>query len=421
MTAAYPLPSTTRRDATSAAERPVIARLTSLDVFRGLTIIGMLLVNEPGNAGAAYRQLRHSAWHGWTLADLVFPFFLFVVGITTHLSLRARAGRGASDAALRRQILRRGAVIFAIGLLLNWFPFYHYGAIAGHSTPTFLDHLVARLLELRFLGVLQRIGMAYVATALLTYRAPTKRVAMATASILIGYWLLLTILPVPGEGELGARLLDQPARTLAAWVDRMTLDWSRWGLGNHIWASSAVYDPEGLLSTIAAIATMMIGVLTGRWLGTQRALGERMNGLFASGAMLTVSGLAWSALFPINKNLWSSSYVLFSAGVACTALATIMWLVDSRQWRRWTEPFVVFGTNPITAYVGAELSAILFDSTIKFRVDGRLRSAHELVYERLLASWLDPRLASLIYSLGFVALWYVLLLALHRRRIVLKI
>ena len=421
MTAAYPLPSTTRRDAKSPAERPAIARLTSLDVFRGLAIIGMLLVNEPGDTNAAYPQLRHSAWNGCTLADLVFPFFLFVVGITTHLSLRARAGRGASDAGLRRQILRRGALLLAIGLLLNWFPFYHYGAIAGHPTPTFLDHLVARLLELRFLGVLQRIGIAYVATALLTYRAPTRRVAIATASILVGYWLLLTVLPVPGEGELGARLLDEPARTLAAWVDRMTLDWSRWGLGNHIWASSAVYDPEGLLSTLPAIATTMLGVLTGRWLGSQRALGERMNGLFAGGAILTFGGFAWSALFPINKNLWSSSFVLFTAGVASTALATIMWLVDSRQWRRWTEPFLVFGTNPITAYVGAELSAILFDSTIKFRVDGRLRSAHELVYVRLLASWLDPRLASLIYSLGFVVLWYFLLLALHRRRIVLKI
>lgn len=421
MTAAYTLPSTTHRDTTSTGERPAVARLTSLDVFRGLTIIGMLLVNDPGDASATYPQLRHSVWYGWTLADLVFPFFLFVVGITTHLSLRARADRGASDAALRRQILRRGALIFGIGLLLNWFPFYHYGAIAGNLTPTFLDHLIARLLELRFLGVLQRIGIAYVATALLTFRAPTRRVVIATAIILVGYWLLLTVVPVPGEGELGARLLDAPARTLAAWVDRVTLDWSRWGLGNHIWESSAVYDPEGLVSTLPAIATTMIGVLTGRWLGSQRPLGERMNGLFASGAILTMGGLAWGALFPINKNLWSSSYVLFTAGVACTTLATIMWLVDSRQWRRWTEPFVVFGTNPLTAYVGAELTAIVFDSTIRFRVDGRLRSAHEMVYGRMLASWLAPGFASLIYSLVFVALWYVLLRVLHRRRIILKI
>ena len=421
MTAAYPLPSTTRRDATSAAERPAVARLTSLDVFRGLTIIGMLLVNDPGEASAAYPQLRHSVWHGCTLADLVFPFFLFVVGITTHLSLRARADRGASDASLRRQILRRGALIFGIGLLLNWLPFYHYGAIAGHAAPNFLGHIVARVLELRFLGVLQRIGIAYVAAALLTYRAPTRRVAIATAIVLVGYWALLTIVPVPGQGELGARLLDEPGRTLAAWVDRVTLDWSRWGLGDHIWESSAVYDPEGLLSTLPAIATTMIGVLAGRWLGNQRPLGERMNGLFASGAILTIGGLAWGGLFPINKNLWSSSYVLFTAGVACTTLATIMWLVDSRQWRRWTEPFVVFGTNPITAYVGAELTAILFDSTIKLRVDGRLRSVHELVYERLLASWLAPGFASLVYSLGFVALWYLLLRALYRRRIIFKI
>src|SRR5690348_856959 len=164
-----------------AVSRP---RLHSVDVFRGLTIIGMLLVNDPGDARSAYAQLRHSAWHGCTFADLIFPFFLFVVGITTHLSLRSRTERGDSDRELRRQILRRGAIIFGIGLLLNWFPFYQYGAIAGDPSADFLDHVVARLMGLRFLGVLQRIGLAYVAAGMISLHASTKRVVVVIVGVL---------------------------------------------------------------------------------------------------------------------------------------------------------------------------------------------------------------------------------------------
>jgi len=400
--------------------RPGARRLLSLDVFRGLTIIGMLIVNNPGNAATAFSETRHSPWNGWTLADLVFPFFLFVVGITTHLSLAARAARGDADREIRRQILRRGALLFAIGVLLNWFPFYQYGAIEGHLHPTAFDHVVARLKELRFLGVLQRIGIAYAAAAALSWKASGKRVALWTLAILLGYWLLLTIVPVPGEGTIGLYRLNNPGHTLAAWVDRVTLDWSRWGLGNHIWQESRVYDPEGLLSTIPAIATVLFGVLIGRLLATPRSLHDRIRQLGAAGAVFTVAGLAWGLVFPINKNLWTSSYVVFAAGVACLTLAAITWLIDVRQWKRGTEPFVAFGINPITAYVGAELSAVLFDSTIKLRVAGRLQSLHALTYDAL-AEWLTPGLASLGYSLLFIVLWYFVLRALHRRGILLKI
>ena len=396
-------------------------RLLSLDVFRGLTIIGMLLVNDPGNARNAYAELRHSAWHGWTAADLVFPFFLLVVGLTTHLSLQSRQERGDRDGALRRQILRRGAIIFGIGVLLNWFPFYQYGAIDGNPSPDFVDHVIARLTDLRFLGVLQRIGLAYICAALISLHAPTKRVVTIIVGLLLGYWLAMTLLPVPGQSELGARLLDDPARTLSAWVDQLTLDWSEWGLGNHIWQDTKVFDPEGLLSTLPAIATTLIGVLAGRWLGSLRSLGERLRGLLVAGVALTIAGLVWNFVFPINKNLWTSSFVVFTAGVGLVILAAIAWIVDVKRWKSWTQPFAVFGTNPITAYVGAELTAILFDSTIKFRVDGRLQSLHEVVYQRVLASWMDVRLASLAYSLVFVALWYSLLLPLYRRGRILKI
>ena len=390
-------------------------RLRSLDVFRGLTIIGMLLVNDPGDSSAVYTELRHSPWHGWTAADLVFPFFLFVVGITTHLSLQARAVRGDDTAAIRRQILRRGSLIFLIGFLLNWFPFVQYGSIPGHPSPDFLDRVLGRLHDVRFLGVLQRIGIAYIVAAVVSWRTSTKRIGWVIAVLLVGYWAVLTLVPVPGEGALGLALLDDKARTLAAWVDHVTLDWSRWGFGNHIWDGSVVYDPEGLLSTIPAVATTLLGVLGGRWLASERPLTERLRRLALAGVALTVVGLLWGTVFPINKNLWTSSYVLFTAGVACVTLGAISWAIDVRQWNRWTSPFIVFGVNPITAYVGAELSAVLLDSTIKFRVAGRLRSAHALFYERALAPWLEPRAASLVYARCFVGMWYAILIVLYRR------
>ncbi|HKN66911.1 MAG TPA: heparan-alpha-glucosaminide N-acetyltransferase domain-containing protein [Gemmatimonadaceae bacterium] len=407
-------------DALPVPVAPRGARLLSLDVFRGLTIIGMLIVNNPGDASTAFLQARHSPWNGCTLADLVFPFFLFVVGITTQLSLRARAVRGDNDREIRGQILRRGALLFVIGLLLNWFPFYQYGAIDGHPHPTPLDHVIARLEELRLLGVLQRIGIAYAAAALLSWKTSARQVAFRAGAILVGYWLLMTVVPVPGEGTIGLSQLDNAGHTLSAWVDKVTLDWSRWGLGNHIWRESRVYDPEGLLSTLPAIATVLLGVLIDRLLAAVRPLEERIRQLLLAGAGLTVLGLLWGVAFPINKNLWTSSYVAFTAGIACITLGTITWLIDVRQWKGWTKPFVAFGINPITAYVGAELSAVLFDSTIKLRVAGRLQSLHQLTYDGL-ARWLPPAIASLGYSLLFVALWYFVLRALHRRGMIFKI
>jgi len=421
MSVAHPISRFVTPDDKATGAPSLTSRLTSLDVFRGLTIIGMLIVNNPGDAATAFAELRHSPWHGWTIADLIFPFFLFVVGITTHLSLAARRRRGDDEAAIRRQILRRGSLIFVIGLLLNWFPFYQYGALPGHPQPTFLDHVLGRLLELRVLGVLQRIGIAYVSAAFLSWHASNRRIVWTTVVLLVGYWLAMTLLPVPGEGgAIGLRLIDDPARTLSAWVDRTALDWSRWRMGNHLWQESRVFDPEGLLSTVPAIATALLGVLAGRWLGVPKSLGDRLNGLFATGALLTLAGLAWGAAFPINKNLWTSSFALFTAGVACTALATIAWLVDVRQRRRWAGPLVAFGMNPITAYVGAELTAVLVDSTIKFRVGGRLQSVHELTYDAL-AAWLPPALASLGYSLLFVFAWYLVLRTMQRRQVILKI
>src|SRR5687768_15823044 len=236
-------------------------RLVALDVFRGLTIAGMLLVNNPGTWGAIYPPLRHAEWHGWTPTDLIFPFFLFIVGITTHLSLAARRARGADDGALVRQVLRRGALIFLFGLFLSWFPGFTWGAVDGLDNPTFLDRVIDRLYDVRILGVLQRIALAYVAGALLTLRTGLRAQIVTIALLLVGYWALLMLVPVPDTGATGLAAIAEPAATLPAYVDRLLLDWGRWG--NHLWIGGVTWDPEGVLSTIPAIATVMLGVLAG--------------------------------------------------------------------------------------------------------------------------------------------------------------
>ena len=400
---------------------PARERLHALDVFRGLTVAGMLLVNNPGQWGVAYAPLKHAEWNGWTPTDLVFPFFLFIVGITTHLSLSRRALSDDESSAIRRQVVRRAAVLVLIGFLLNWFPFYQYGAIPGHAAPTFADRVIYRLHETRILGVLQRIGLVYLATALLTWRASTKRIVVVTAGLLVAYWIAMTVLPVPGTGTLGAYLLDDRSRNLAAWLDRLMLDWSRWGWGNHLYGGSVTYDPEGILSTIPAIATAMLGVLAGRWIRSSRPLTERILRLTFAGLVCAMLGLAWSMVFPINKNLWTSSYVLFTAGWACVALGAIMWLVDVRQWRSWMKPLEIYGTNPMVAFVGSELMVVLIYSTIKVRVDGRLVPFQVWMYRGLLAPWLEPRAASAAYALCFVACWFFILLMLYRKRIFVRV
>ena len=396
-------------------------RLLSLDVFRGLTIAGMLLVNDPGSWEHIYAPLEHAPWNGWTPTDLIFPFFLFIVGITTHLSLSARRARGDSERAIRNQIIRRGALIFLFGFLINGFPYFTWGDVAGIADPSFLQRVGDRLLHWRVMGVLQRIGLAYLCAALLTLRTLLRQQVLTIAGLLFGYWMVMTILPVPGEGTIGALLLDFPARTMAAWADRMVLDWSRWGLGNHLWASSRTWDPEGILSTVPAIATCMLGNLAGRWIAQRAPLSERLAGLSAAGALLMMTGLMWHWVFPINKSLWTSSYVLFCGGMAALTLATIMWIVDFQKIRGWTKPLVVYGLNPTIAFVGSGIMARCIYSIFKVTVGGTRVSLEEGIYQTFFASWLAPINASLAFALSFVLLWYGILLVFYRRNIILKV
>ena len=370
------------------------ARLLALDVFRGLTVAGMLLVNQPGDWGAIYPPLAHAAWHGWTPTDLIFPFFLFIVGVTTHLSMEARRRRGDSERAIVGQIVRRSVAIVLCGLLLASFPWWP----------------LERITTMRFPGVLQRIGVAYLFGALLTRRGSLTTQVLLLVALLYGYWFAMTLLPVPGTGAMGQLVLDDPSASLAAWLDREVF-------GSHLWRSSRTWDPEGLLSTIPAIGTVMLGVFTGRWIGRSGTIQERLVGLFGAGALATMAGLMWNWSFPINKNLWTSSYVLFTAGVAAIALATCLWLIDVAGVTWWTKPFTWFGRNPLLAFLGTGLMSRTIYSLIRIdRPGGTSPSLQRVVYENAYASWLSPKDASLLFALSYVALWAAILWWLDRRR-----
>ncbi|MEK6373991.1 MAG: DUF5009 domain-containing protein [Acidobacteriota bacterium] len=380
-------------------------RLIALDVFRGVTIAGMLLVNNPGSWSAIYPPLEHAPWHGWTPTDLIFPFFLFIVGITTELSKKDP-----------KRIIRRGLLIVLAGLLLNAFPFFWWGKIAGNADPGFWERVVYRVEHLRFAGVLQRIGIAYMAAALLTLRTSKRQQVIIVATLLIGYWMVMTLVPVPGAGAIGAFTLDQPDKTLAAWSDRMILG------TNHIWASSKTWDPEGPLTTLPAIGTAMLGVFAGGWLmQKRRPLAERVVGLYGAGSLGMIAGSLWGAFFPINKNLWTSSYVVFTAGFACVVLATCLWIIDMHGMRRWTQPFVVYGVNPLVAFVGSGIMARLIGSLIKVNFRGKVVSLQQASYQLAFQPYFPDRLASLLWGLSFVAFWLGILWLLYRRNIIVKV
>jgi predicted acyltransferase len=383
-----------------------------------MTVAGMLLVNNPGTWSAIYPPLEHAKWHGWTPTDLIFPFFLFIVGITTELSLGGRRARGEPDRLIVRQILRRGTLIFLFGLLLSWFPGFTWTSIDGIDAPTLGDRVVHRLEHLRIMGVLQRIGLAYALGALLTLRTTVRQQIAILVALLVGYWLAMTLIPVPGEGGArGAALLDEPGRVLSAWVDRTLL-----GV-NHLWVGGKTWDPEGLLSTIPAVGTALLGSFAGRWIGQRaRPLPERLAGLFAVGALLMMAGLVWHWVFPINKALWTSSYVLFTGGLAGVTLATCMWAIDHLGVTKGTGFFVVYGTNPMIAFLGSGLMARTMGSLVRWTTaDGSSTTLQPWLFNTVYASWLSPINASLAYAISFVLFWYVILVLLHRRGIVFKV
>lgn len=366
-------------------------RLISLDVFRGITVAGMVLVNNPGSWSTIYWPLGHAQWHGWTPTDLIFPFFLFIVGVAIPLAFSRRIETGGGKRDLYLKIIRRTLIIFALGIFLAGFPYFNFSTI-------------------RIPGVLQRIAVCYLFASVIFINTKVRAQVIITASLLVIYWLLMTKLHAPGfaTGDLSKE------GSLASFIDR-------WVLGSHIWKAGKVFDPEGILSTIPAIATTLIGVLTGQWLRTNKPAFEKVAGLFVLGAALVVLGWAWNPFFPINKSLWTSSYVLFTGGMALNFLAVCYWLIDIKKYQWWTKPFVVFGVNAIVLFVGSGVMARLLGLIKLTDHEGKQVSLHTTIYRALFASWLSPYRASLAFAICFILVWLGLMWILYRRKIFIKI
>jgi predicted acyltransferase len=368
--------------------------MISLDLFRGITIAAMILVNNPGNS-SAFRPLDHAEWNGWTPTDLIFPFFLFIVGVSLVLSFASRLSRGATRRELLNHSLRRAAVIFAIGVALNAFPYYH-------------------VMPVRLPGVLQRIAIAYALAAVVTLWTKTRGRIIAIVALLVGYWAVMRFVPVPGFGLPGRDIpFMDPNRNLAAWLDRALIPGRLY---------EVTRDPEGLLSTFPAIATALLGVLTGEWLRSHRKASAKAAGMFVFGAAGLIAGKVLDLfVMPINKNLWTSSYVVFTAGFALVVLAACFWALDIKGWRGpWTVPFVAFGMNAIGSYAGASLIAKTFND-IHVLVDGESVNLHEYINMRFFAPLAGPAMASLLYSLTFVTVCALLAYLMYRKKIFLKV
>ncbi|MEO6068748.1 MAG: heparan-alpha-glucosaminide N-acetyltransferase domain-containing protein [Gemmatimonadales bacterium] len=344
-------------------------RIRSLDAFRGLTIAGMILVNNPGSWATIYPPLEHATWNGWTPTDLIFPFFVFIMGISAGLVIPRRLGAGVPRARVAGQVVVRSLLLFLIGLALNGFPNYDLSTI-------------------RVMGVLQRLALCYLATGLIITFSSPRVWRYAVAALLLGYWIALLVVPVPG---FGAGVLD-PDGNLPQYVDALIL-------GGHRWQTA--WDPEGILSTFPAIATCLLGALTWRWLDEERSVADHALGLMLGGDALLVLGWAWSWVFPINKNLWSSSYVLWTAGMAMLVLAAMMWVMDGLGKTKWARPLEHYGANALAVFV---LSGVVGRGLNLIKV-GPVVEGHSVPLKAwILAAFFDPWLSPVNASLGFAVM-----------------
>ena len=349
------------------------SRLRSLDVFRGLTVAGMILVNNPGSWGAIYPPLEHAPWNGWTPTDLIFPFFVFIMGISAALVIPRRLDGGMSKGMVARQVVVRATLLFLIGLGLNGFPHYDLDTI-------------------RVMGVLQRLALCYLATGLiLTFTSP-RAWRHWVAALLLGYWLALLLVKVPGYG---AGVLA-PNGNLPQYVDALVF-------GAHRWLPD--WDPEGILSTFPAVASCLLGALTWRWLREERSVAERALGLMLGGDALLLLGWAWGWVFPINKNLWSSSYVLWTAGMAMLVLAALMWAVDGLGKVRWARPLEHYGANALAVFVLSGLIGRLI-TLVKIGEEAGATTLKGWIFDHLFLSWASPINASLAFAIVTVVLFW---------------
>ncbi|NVO19671.1 MAG: DUF5009 domain-containing protein [Bacteroidetes bacterium] len=364
-------------------------RLSSLDALRGLTIIGMIIVNNPGSWTAAYPPLCHSEWMGCTPTDLVFPFFLFIMGFSLFLSTQHRIMRGDSKSTLFWHVLKRSALIFLIGLILNAFPFNNIS-------------------NLRVLGVLQRIAIVNFACGLFLIYSTRKTRIYSGLIILIIYWVLMCFVPSPLTGYPTLAY----ETNWAAWLDQNIL-------GRHIWEYMPKMDPEGILSTFPAMVTGLLGIEIAFLFTKQSDQREKTILLLLIGFILTVTGLAWGTVFPLIKKLWTSSYVLYTAGLASMTLGAFYWLIDHYKKEKSVWLLTAFGKNPLVLYVGSELLIMI---VWQFHVFGAARlSLNDWFFQFLVDVGASPMNASLAWAILYLSIWAVVAIILFKRKIIVKL
>ncbi len=375
-------------------------RLVSLDAFRGATIAAMLLVNNPGSWSDIYPPLEHAPWHGWTFTDMIFPAFLWIVGVAMTLAFARRVEGGADRGALFRHVTMRAAIIFALGLFLAAFPF---GLLPAHHFS---------LATVRIPGVLQRIAVCYLAASAIFLRTSWRGQLGWVLGLLAGYWALLKMVPVPGYGPG----ILEPTGNLAWWIDSHVL-------AGHTWSGAPApgFDPEGILSTLPAIASTLLGALAGHLLRRPEAGSAKAARLGTLGLGLLLVGFVLSRWLPINKNLWTSSYAVFMAGWATVFCAGFYWLIDVRGWRRWAVPLEIYGLNAIVMFVLAGLVGRLLVLIKWSDAHGPAVTLKGWIYQGLFVPLASPVNASLLFALAFVIAHFVIAWAMWRRKWFVKI
>ena len=420
-------------------------RLTSLDVFRGMTIMLMTIVNNPGDWGNIYAPLEHAEWNGCTPTDLVFPFFLFIVGISTVLSMPVMK----FDKSVLEKIITRALRIFLLGLSLNFFSKIHFGSLEGISLMLvrllFTAIITVLLLgeydrkkqlyiavglfalmmllcfggfedfaSVRIPGVLQRISVVYLIVSIIYAKTNTTVQFMIGLACLLGYWALMALVDVPNVGAANF----EKGTNLAAWLDNYLLP-------GHLWVTSKTWDPEGILSTLPAIGTGLAGVFAGKLFTNDFPKNKKVAFLLSAGVIGIMIGILWSDFFPINKALWTSSYVCYAAGIALMVLGALYFVIDVLEFDFWTKPFVIFGVNPILVFFFSGIIPRVLNM-IKIAQPENLENPETGLVAWLYGHWImpfftEPKNASLAGALTYLVIWFVILVLFDRKKMIFKV
>ncbi len=365
-------------------------RLTSLDAFRGFTIAGMMLVNNPGSWSNIYPQLKHAEWHGWTFTDWIFPFFLFIVGVAMVFSFSKVTTEEKNKVYIK--IIKRALLIYAFGFFLSGFPYFN-------------------LSKIRVVGVLQRISFCYFFTSIIYLNTKSYKSRVGwILFLLFFYWAVMEFFPVPG---IGAGLYEK-GKNFSNWFDSITLT-------GHMWSQTKTWDPEGIFSTLPAIATTLFGVLTGEFIRSKKSENEKTIYLFFTGQIFLLIGLIWDNYLPINKSLWTSSYSVFMTGWALVVLSFLYFLIDVKGYKKYAKPLVIFGLNPLIVFILAGVFARLM-GLIKIQTEPeKFISLHQYLYHNYFTQVGSPINASLLWAICFMLLMYLISWGMWKKKIILKV